>query len=646
MGAQGRAWYWDLLRGVVAGIDMGVYWLARAVIQVIFDISNLTASPKLVDGVYSRIYVLLGVFMLFKLSFSFFTYIVDPDSMADKSKGVGKLITNTVVMLLMLVGLPSILFGSFQGNSDNAPSGLLVRAQNALLPMLPRVLLGVKDNTGAASGNAEKIAAAADLMAVAALKPFYSPVPNLSAYCNTKLPKAPDGEPITALKQLWDTKNLYCENTNEGGPFTHPQWYVYTYIPIISTVVGLLLVVLLLAIALDVAKRVFKLIILQMIAPIPIMSYIDPKSSKDGAFAAWLKLLTSTFLDIFFKLGIVYVVLMFIEQIITGGLWANMPDSPNIVRWLFVELFMIFGLLLFAKEAPKFIKDALGIKDNPGSGGMLGKIAGTMAGGAVGAAGGLMGGRGLAGAMSGLATGAKAGYDAAGTGKPANAWAASRDAAGAKRTGDKDYKGGMMNAFAKGMDKMHGNSQAKKLNLSDARVNQLDKDAEAAEASAAAAADRYTEAVQRGANQSELASLSDAKFTTQTAAAKARKNADFAKQQRELRVGPDDARTKISGLSTSSEIAAQRRASFETPAAISQSSELGTAQATASLSNNIAADGTVNYKGLRSEMNAADELLKDPNLTADDRAYLEADREVNRSTMYGAMGNNDKNPNP
>ena len=42
-------------------------------------------------------------------------------------------------------------------------------------------------------------------------------------------------------------------------------------------------------ITIDVAKRVFKLIILEVVAPIPIMSLIDPKSSKDGAFSHWLK---------------------------------------------------------------------------------------------------------------------------------------------------------------------------------------------------------------------------------------------------------------------------------------------------------------------------------------------------------------------
>ena len=59
--------------------------------------------------------------------------------------------------------------------------------------------------------------------------------------------------------------------------------------------------------AIDVSIRAFKLLLLQMIAPVPVMSYIDPKSSKDGAFASWLKSLSSTFIEIFLKLGVIYL---------------------------------------------------------------------------------------------------------------------------------------------------------------------------------------------------------------------------------------------------------------------------------------------------------------------------------------------------
>ncbi len=84
-------------------------------------------------------------------------------------------------------------------------------------------------------------------------------------------------------------------------------------------------------------------------------------------------------------------------------------------------IFLIIGLFHFAKEAPKFIKDALGIKDS-GGGSFMGKALSGMAGAAAGFAGGLATG-GLSGGLSGIMTGASSGL----AGKPGQAFAQVRD---------------------------------------------------------------------------------------------------------------------------------------------------------------------------------------------------------------------------
>ena len=62
------------------------------------------------------------------------------------------------------------------------------------------------------------------------------------------------------------------------------RWGVlFNYTPIISSIcAGIVAWIILLCI--DVSVRVVKLGFLQLIAPIPIISYIDPQSSKDGMF--------------------------------------------------------------------------------------------------------------------------------------------------------------------------------------------------------------------------------------------------------------------------------------------------------------------------------------------------------------------------
>lgn len=453
MGLQAESWVNNILRTILAGFDYVIYGLVKNVLFLTFDLANLTTSSKMLNGIYSRIYVLLGVFMAFKLSFSFFQYIVDPESMTGKSeKGVGKLISRTIVMLVALVGLPTILFGGGDGE------GLIQRAQNAFLPMLPRIIFGISEDSGVSASNGnntEDITNAANKMAAYTLSAFFAPSPDLDSVCEGQYANTPY---ITSLDQFISNVNVSCRNTTGKGDSA--KYYKYSYLCVISTVVGLLLVIILLGIALDVGKRVFKMVILQAIAPIPIMSLIDPKSSKDGAFSHWLKSLISTFLEIFFKLGLVYLVLMFMQYVINGELFSNYPSfsGPNgAVRSSFLILVLILALFLFAKEAPKFIKDAMGIKDTGGGFGQ-----GMSA--AMGAIGGFVGGRGLAGMATGAIAGATADPKVGG-------YAAGRDIAGQLRTGDKNWKGGLANSFMRGARAHQGTIEARKLGVTSASLS-------------------------------------------------------------------------------------------------------------------------------------------------------------------------------
>ena len=480
MGLQAESWINNILRTILAGLDYVIYGLIKNVLFLTFDLANLTTSSKILNGIYSRIYVLLGVFMAFKLSFSFFQYIVDPESMTGKSeKGVGKLISRTIVMLVALVGLPTILFGGGDGE------GLIQRAQNAFLPMLPRVIFGISEDSGVSASNGnntEDNTNAANTMAAYTLGAFFAPSPDLDSVCEGQYANTPY---ITSLDQFISNVNVSCRNTTGKGDSA--KYYKYSYLCLVSTVVGLLLVIILLGIALDVGKRVFKMIILQAIAPIPIMSLIDPKSSKDGAFSHWLKSLISTFLEIFIKLGLVYLVLMFIQYIISGELFSNFPSfsGPNgVIRSSFLFVTLIIALLLFAKEAPKFIKDAMGIKDS-GAGFGQGMSA------AMGAIGGLIGGRGLAGMATGAVAGATADPKVGG-------YAAGRDIAGQMRTGDKNWKGGLTNGFMRAARNHQGKREARKLGVTSASLSAakdaMKKDEELVESLQQA----YGEAVQSG----------------------------------------------------------------------------------------------------------------------------------------------------
>lgn len=393
-------WFNNLLRPFFGGIDYLVYTLLGWVIEGIFNLSSIFASKDVTEIIYTRIYTVLAIFMVFKLTFSFIKYVVSPDTMIDKEQGVGKIIARTLTMLAILIILPTIFFKSDIFPGQNAP--ILTMLQNGVIKTLPKVILGISDDNGNTTTTAKENG---NVMALNMLSSLYYPNEcKDAAVCDSD-------NKLTSLSGFSTSLNMTDTNSS----------YVYYYMWPLTTLCGIILVFILVGIAVDVAIRVFKLMILQMIAPIPVMTYIDPKSSKDGAFNSWIKTFTTTYLDIFIKLGTVYLLLLLVKEFFSGKLFGNVYKTLGFASGNFVMIFLIIGLFQFAKQAPKFIKDALGIKDS-GGGSFMGKALSGMAGAAAGFAGGLATG-GLAGGLSGIMTGASSGL----AGKPGQAFAQVRD---------------------------------------------------------------------------------------------------------------------------------------------------------------------------------------------------------------------------
>ena len=122
-----------------------------------------------------------------------------------------------------------------------------------------------------------------------------------------------------------------------------------------STAAGVVVFLLLLTACMDVALRTIKLGFLEIIAPIPIISYVDPKSGKDGMFKKWLDEVWKTWLSLFVRLAVIYFAIYIISLI------NNNVDSA-MSNGLWVTLFLLIGALIFAKQFPKLIENIFGIQ--------------------------------------------------------------------------------------------------------------------------------------------------------------------------------------------------------------------------------------------------------------------------------------------
>lgn len=367
-----RGLVWNTVRSLFGTLDSIAYTLFSWVMQLIFDIAEVSTSDafnNFYGEIQSRIYAVLAIFMLFKVTISMLTYLVNPDSITDKSNGIGKLSTRIIVSLVMLIAFPY----AFQ---------FLNRVQPHVLEALPRVILGTQPSSYSDLGS--QMENAGQNIAFQTYNGVF-----FNTNCADKEAQigVSNGNPCfqyeNSVQGAVDHLNDPADGNNNS--------YKYDYMPLIGFVVAIVMTLILLGYCVDIAVRVFKLIILQLIAPIPIISYVDPKASKDGAFNKWIKMVVSVWADLFIKLGIIYFIMLVISELFTSGAIQNLTTNlfgDSYFRGGLVTLALIVGLLFFAKDAPKFICDAMGIKmgENGKLFGGLGKImsAGAIAAGTVG----------------------------------------------------------------------------------------------------------------------------------------------------------------------------------------------------------------------------------------------------------------------
>lgn len=420
-----RGWAWNIIRSLFGWLDSVAYFLFSSVMQLIFDIISVTSDPafnNFYNGIHSRIYAIIAIYMLFKITISLLTYLVNPDSMNDKERGVGKMATRVIVALVMLIAFPNAFT-------------FINKIQPHIIEAIPRVILGTETTSSSDSSGSDLSSQMGDVGKQIAFDTYNG------VWFNDNCADSNNTDAGKCFAYTDDsgkaTVAVAVDHINDAADGDSGQ-YRYNYYPLVGFVTALIMTIILLGYCVDISIRVFKLIILQIIAPIPIISYIDPKSSKDGAFSKWLKMVGSVYLDVFIKLAIIYFILLVISELITSGTIANLTLSlfgkQGTFRSGMVMVALVMGLFFFAKEAPKFIADALGVKmsENSHLFGGLSKIAAaaTLGAGAIGS--GIVSGKssfmsdeangknhnvgrilknvgaGIVGAASGLGTGANA----------------------------------------------------------------------------------------------------------------------------------------------------------------------------------------------------------------------------------------------
>lgn len=404
--------FWvDAIRSVFAFIDSVGYLLLTAVYKIFFTVANAQLlEGDVVTEFFSRIQLILGVLMTFKLAITALNIIINPDMFKDKEKGAGKVLMRIVVSLILLtlvipVNIPenedSLLNQQIRNNGFLF--GFLYQFQNSVLQdnILGKLILGsdVESNEGN-YGDLNNLSDIGMTLSTTVAQAFITPTlkdnvtnPKMGSdgriseedvACSIVLTDYEYGLPSTSYED-------YLKYINDTCDYDGKEVYIFNYTPFAGLVCSLIMTVIIIGFTLDIAVRAIKLAILRLIAPIPIISYISPGQEKNGAFGNWVKTLASTYIGLFLRLAIIYFGAYVILIISEGGItiWQNTPD---VFTNLFSTVFIIIGVLVFMKDAPKFFQDMLGLKGDgklfSGIGTMLGAAAltGGLAGSVIGSA--------------------------------------------------------------------------------------------------------------------------------------------------------------------------------------------------------------------------------------------------------------------
>ena len=158
--------------------------------------------------------------------------------------------------------------------------------------------------------------------------------------------------------------------------------------------------------------RMFKLILLQIIAPIAIVSILIDGMEKDSTFRKFVKSYFSVVIEIFVRLFTTLVVIVFIIKFMQSGA-TFIPDASNTSFIAFVLLVgvAVWGAFTFLNVAPAFIDETLGTKINSSFGNIGNGLLGAMAGMAAGWNKVKANGGNIFTRMSGALQGASDGYD-------------------------------------------------------------------------------------------------------------------------------------------------------------------------------------------------------------------------------------------
>ena len=381
----GSAWEWTILDSIGLFLDAIVYSLVAYSYKLFLIMSqlNLNIIYQMAAPIVDRVKALIMVFVLFKLAITLIGSLLEPEKLEQTG---GKILKNIVVAVILLVSYDFI----FELGNDLSMIALGTTDTSAF-----QILDPPEDTNGLVSklifGSASGVDKTKDFgvyLAASTLNIFLHDVEGGSVASNVYTQIINNSGTSYNFNPIKDTKGEIGRTVE------------YTY-PIISSIMGIYLIYSIVQIAIQVGIRMFKMMILQIVAPIPICSIISD-GVKGKSFSAFMKLYFTTLIQVAVRVATMFLATAFVgtfyNLIMSGSLTTG---ETGMTRFL-VVIIIIVAVYRFVRELPKFLQSLFpGMNFEANMGGFgntlrtIGNIGAGVGGFALGGAAGLATGGGF-----------------------------------------------------------------------------------------------------------------------------------------------------------------------------------------------------------------------------------------------------------
>lgn len=380
------------LRAICMAIDGILYSLLDNAYDLVIKLSTAELlKHSTIKSLTGNLYIIFGVVAFFRLAMLLVNSIIDPEKLNEKGKGLSNIFFRVVGMIILLAVTPflfemsyelqgkivgadaskNIIFKTILGNNANIASSNNSNAGKALQNIALSSLITIDENylvNDDQCNIGEKNSEGKDCG-------FYP----LTCVSDGKGKCTPQGGYIYGKNCKWANcqKAVYLYNEMYVGEDMSPaklaqyvgtsgkieidkeeqEVYVYNYMFIITGVVGVAMTYIIISFAIDIAVRMFELIVLEILSPLFIATFVDPKSAQSGPFKNWLSAVGKSYASLYIRLAIIALMVLLVSIINQSKMFQSMGEVSG---W--AKIFMVIGLLIFAKKAPKWIGDMIGIK--------------------------------------------------------------------------------------------------------------------------------------------------------------------------------------------------------------------------------------------------------------------------------------------